>query len=198
MCTKNKNFMMYGSWNYKVWRTELSIILSFFLPFDSPNNQKKKKIFFFEKMKTTPGDIFILYLSTTNGNYMMYGSWDMECNRHNFLSLWSIFWPFIPLTTRKIKILGKWKEHLEISSVYTWVPQIDKLCTTDRFFHHVGLFFWIKWKNVWRYCHFTHVYHKWETYDAWFLRHRAWQNFFSFCTIFCPFTPWEPGKPKFW
>ena len=149
-------------------------------------------------MKTTPGDIFILYLSTTNGNYMMYGSWDMECNRHNFLSLWAIFWPFIPLTTRKIKILGKWKEHLEISSVYTWVPQIDKLCTTDRFFHHVGLFFGIKWKNVWRYCHFTHVYHKWETYDAWFLRHRAWQNFFSFCTIFCPFTPWEPGKPKFW
>ena len=27
---------------------------------------------------------------------MMYGSWDMECNRHNFLSFWTIFCPFTP------------------------------------------------------------------------------------------------------
>ena len=37
-------------------------------------------------------------------NYMMYGSWDMECNRHNFLSFGTIFCCFTPPTTWKIKI----------------------------------------------------------------------------------------------
>ena len=29
-------------------------------------------------------------------------------------------------------------------------------------------------KNTWRY-HFTHVYHKWQLYDVWFLRYWAWR-----------------------
>ena len=41
---------------------------------------------------------------------MMYGSSDMECIRQNFLSFWTIFCTFIPLTTRKIKILKKLKK----------------------------------------------------------------------------------------
>ena len=68
-----------------------------------------------------------------NHNHMMYASWDMECDRQNFLSFWVIFcsftqltlvhhkWqscdvcPFCPfnppsLTTWKIKILKKWKK----------------------------------------------------------------------------------------
>ena len=32
-------------------------------------------------------------------------SWDMECNEQNFLSFWTVFCPFTPLTTWKIKIL---------------------------------------------------------------------------------------------
>ena len=28
-------------------------------------------------------------------------------------------------------------------------------------------------KNSWRY-HFTHVYHKWRSYDVWFLRYEIW------------------------
>ena len=39
---------------------------------------------------------------------MTYGSWDMEHNREDFLSFWTIFCPLTPLT-RKIKILKKWK-----------------------------------------------------------------------------------------
>ena len=31
-------------------------------------------------------------------------------------------------------------------------------------------------KNIWRYLHFTQVYHKWQSYDVWFLRHEAWQT----------------------
>ena len=34
------------------------------------------------------------------------------------------FFPFTPLTTHKIKILKKWRKHLEKSSFYTCVPKI--------------------------------------------------------------------------
>ena len=30
-------------------------------------------------------------------------------------------------------------------------------------------------KNTWRYHHFTNVHHKWQSYDAWFLRYGAQQ-----------------------
>ena len=44
--------------------------------------------------KKTPGDIITLHLHTTNDDHMMYGSWDMGHDRHNFLSFWTIFLPF--------------------------------------------------------------------------------------------------------
>ena len=47
-------------------------------------------------MKKFAGDIFILHMCTKNHSHMMHGSWDMECNRQNFLSLWTVFCPFIP------------------------------------------------------------------------------------------------------
>ena len=42
--------------------------------------------------------------------------------RQNFLSFWAIFCPFTPLMIPKIKILKKWKNFLEILSIYTCVP----------------------------------------------------------------------------
>ena len=43
-------------------------------------------------------------------------------------------------------------------------------------------------KSTWRYC-LTHLHHKWQSYDAWFLRYGAWQiDFWLFWTVFCPFT----------
>ena len=54
----------------------------------------------------------------------MYGSRDKECDGQNFLTYWTIFCPFTPLKTWKIKILKKWKTHLKISSFYTNVPII--------------------------------------------------------------------------
>ena len=47
---------------------------------------------------------------TINDNHIIYGSWDIKCDRQIFLSLWAIFCPFTPLTTQKIKILKKWKK----------------------------------------------------------------------------------------
>ena len=74
-------------------------ILGHFLPFNLPNNLKNQS---FEKM---PGNIIILHLHTTNDDHMMYGSWDMEPDRQNFLSFQTIFCPFTHVTTQKIKIL---------------------------------------------------------------------------------------------
>ena len=39
-------------------------------------------------------------------------------------TFWTIFCLFNSLTTQKIKILKKWKKHLEISSFYICVPKI--------------------------------------------------------------------------
>ena len=36
--------------------------------------------------------------------------------------------------------------------------------------------FWKIWRNTWRYYHFTHAYHKWQSYDAWFLIYGAQQT----------------------
>ena len=101
-------------------------------------------------------------------------------------------------------------------SFYTYIPKITIIwytvpeirSETDRIFCHFGPFcpftptqrrksgFWHYEKNTWRYYHLIHVYHKWQSYDATFLRYRAWQNFRSFWTIFCPFIPQTTQKIK--
>ena len=91
------------------------------LPFYPPNNPENQN---FEKMKKVPGDIIISQKCTINDNHMMYDSWDMKCERQNFLSFLAIFCPFTPLTTQKLKIFKKWKKQLEIPSFYTSVPKI--------------------------------------------------------------------------
>ena len=57
------------------------LILDHFLPFYPRNNPENQN---FEKMKKTPGEFIILQMCTINGNHMMYGLWEMECNRKNF------------------------------------------------------------------------------------------------------------------
>ena len=138
-------FMRYG-----VWRTKLFVILDHFLHFyppDNPKNQNLKNIYI-KKKKT--GDIITLHMCTINDNHMTYGSWNMECDGHNFLSFWTIFCPFTPLTAWKIKIKKKWKQHLEISPFYKSVPKIMIVCYTVPEIWHVtdvivifpfGLFF---------------------------------------------------------
>ena len=70
------------------------------------------------------------------------------------------FCPFTQLTTQKIKILKKWKKHLQISSFYTSVPKIMTICytvpeiwpvTDVNFIFHFGLFFaHLMWKKKWK------------------------------------------------
>ena len=125
---------MYHKWQsydirflrYESWLTEFFVILDHFLPFYPPTNPKNQNS---EKLKKGPGDIIILHMCTINDNHMMYGSWDMERDGHNFLSFWTNFYTFTPLKTQKSK-------------------------------------FWKYEKTTWRYYHFIHVYHKWQSYDV--------------------------------
>ena len=55
------------------------------LPPMDPENQN------FEKMKKIFEDIIILQMFTINDSHMIYSFSDMECNRQNFLSFWTIF-----------------------------------------------------------------------------------------------------------
>ena len=83
----------YDVWflRYGAWQTRFFVILDDFLPFYLPYNQKIQN---FEKIKKHL-EILSLYKSI-NDNHMMYGSWDMEHDRHNFLSFWTVVLPFCP------------------------------------------------------------------------------------------------------
>ena len=55
-------------------------------------------------------------------------------------------------------------------------------------------------KNTWKYYHFTNVYHKFQPYDARFLRYGVQHTeFFVILNhFFALFTHWQTEKSKFW
>ena len=115
------------------------------------------KIKIFKKWKKMSWAIILLQMCTLNQDHMIYGSWNIRCQRYNFL----LFWPFFTLSS-------------------PWQPRKSK--------------FWKTEKYTLRYYHFTHVFHKWlMMYGSWDMK-RDRQNFLSFWTVFCPFTP--PNNPK--
>ena len=157
-------------------------------------------------------------MCTINDNHMMYGSWDMEHNKHNFLSFWTNFCPFTPFSTQKIKILKKWKNTCRY---YHFTHVYHKWQSHDLRFLKYGAWqiflsfrtiyctftplttqkikILKKWKNnlKMRYYHFTHKYYKQQSYDVWFLRYGAWQiQFFVILECFLPFTPLTAQKTK--
>ena len=67
-------FLRYGAWQMKL----LFLMLGYFSPFYPPNSPKNQ---YFGKIKKNTGDIIILKMCTKNYDQMMYGSWDMVCNR---------------------------------------------------------------------------------------------------------------------
>ena len=81
-------------------------------------------------------------------------------------------------------------------------------CSRQNFFVFLGSFLlfyptnnpqkWKFWKNekiAWRYDHFTQVYHKWQSYEVWFLRYEAWRTeFFVILDCFLPFYPHNKMK----
>ena len=149
-------------------------------------------------------------MRTINDSHLMYGSWDMKCNRQNFLTFWTIFCPFTPLTIRKIKILKKWNKVLEILSFYTCVPYMtiiwcmvpEKWSVTGRIFiiFDCFLLFYLpdnpktqnfeKLKKTPRdiiILHMCIINNNQMMYGSWNIK-RNRQNFLLFWTIFSPFT----------
>ena len=96
-------------------------------------------------MRKLAGDIVTLHRCTKNQDHMMYASWDMECDRHNFV-IQGHFLPFNPLITQKIKFLEKC---LGISSFHSCVPQMTIIwcmvpeigSMTDNIFCHLWTIF---------------------------------------------------------
>ena len=125
---------------------------------------------------------------------MIYGSSDMEHDRHNFLSFWTIFCPFTPLWTQKIKILKKigkntWRYYhfTNINESYDlWflrykVQQTEFFVILEHFLpfyppNNLKIKIWKNEKPTSRHYHFTHVHHKFQSHDAWFLRYGAWRT----------------------
>ena len=150
----------------------------------------------FFKIHKEPGDIIILHLLP---NGMIYSSWDIECDRLKLI----ITGPSCPFTLK----FWKMKKSLE-TSFQTCLPQMTIIwcivpeiwSATDRILGHFGLFFTVLSPENPENQNFekmnkilgdiTHVQHKWKSYVwfSWDIEHDR-QNFFSFWTSFCPFTP---------
>ena len=122
----------------------------------------------------------------------------------NFLSFGIVFWPFTPLWTQKIKIFNnkknKKKKQVEILSFYImciiWCMAPVIWSATDRLFCHFGPFFTLfeKIKKPWNII-LTNLYHKWQSYDVWFLWYGSWQtDFFVLLDHFLPFYPFNNPK----
>ena len=151
---------------------------------------------------------------------MLHCSWDMVRDGCNYFSFWAIFCPFTPLTAQKIKILKKWKKHLEISSFYIHVPKIMiRWCTVPEIWcmidviviSHFGLFFALLPHNSPKNQNFekmkktpgdiiilhmcTKNYDQ-MLYGSWDMVHDKCNCYILFWAIFCPFIPLTAQKIK--
>ena len=113
-----------------------------------PNKPKNQN---FKQMKKSSGDVIILHMCSKNHDHMMYASWDMECDSHNFLP-------------------G------DIIILHSCTINEDHMmhCSWDIKARRTESIFWKNEEYAWRYYYFTLVYYKWRLYDVWFLRYGAW------------------------
>ena len=99
-CTVNDDHMMYGSLDMVFDRQNFSsfwVIFCLFTPLLTQNIKILKNV----------KNIWKYYYFTHD--YLKWQSYDdwthMLCDGQKFLTLWTILWPFIPLTTQKTQIL---------------------------------------------------------------------------------------------
>ena len=162
-------------------------------------------------MKKTPGGIIILNMSTINENHMVYDSWDMEHNRQNFFSFWTIFCTFTPasVTTQRCKmkktpgdiiILHK----CTINDNHMIYGSWDMKCTRENFFLSSWAIFYHppnslknknfkKVKKVPKMCTNNHDH---RLYCCWDMARDGCNCYFSFWVVFCPFTLLTAQKMK--
>ena len=91
LCNKKHNHMMYA---YSDMECDIHNFLSFQADFCSFAPLLATKIKALKKCKKISDDIILLHMCTINPDHMMYGSWDMKCNRQNFFAILGNFLPF--------------------------------------------------------------------------------------------------------
>ena len=102
-----QKWQWYDVWflRYGAWQSNIFVILDSLFPFYPPNYPKSQN---FKKLKKKNLELLSFYtFCAINGNHKIYGSWDIERNRDNFLSFWTIFCTFTRITTWKTKIKKK-------------------------------------------------------------------------------------------
>ena len=135
-----------------------------------PNKPKNQN---FKQMKKSSGDVIILHMCSKNHDHMMYASWDMECDRHNFLP-------------------G------DIIILHSCTINEDHMmhCSWDIKARRTESIFWKNEEYAWRYYYFTLVYYKWRLYDVWFLRYGAWWIYYFVIFHFGVLLPPPPQKKE--
>ena len=128
------------SYDVRFWATEWDRpnFLSFwtiFCPFSHLKTWKIKIL----KLKKTPGDIIILHICTVNDNHMMYGSWYMERDGQNFLSFWTVFYPFTSLKA------GANASNIS-SNILVWM--LDECWMKIRMLHEIKFCIWVASSNT--------------------------------------------------
>ena len=109
LCTKSDNHYDVGFSDMECDRQNFLSFWTFcpLIPLSTPGESK-----FSINEKNARRYILILHKCTINENHKMYGSWDMECNRQNFIS--GHFLSFYPFSNLRNQNLKKWKRRLEI------------------------------------------------------------------------------------
>ena len=116
--TTNSNHMMYCFWDMKSDRHFFCHSRLFFAFFFLPLTTGKIKI-----LKKWKNYLTYYHFAYVHHKWKSYDVWflRLERNRQNSSSFWTIFCPFTPLTTQKIKIFKKRKKCQEIW-FYTSIP----------------------------------------------------------------------------
>ena len=119
----------------------------------------------------------------------IYACWDIDCDRHKFLSFWAIFCPSPSWQPKKSKFWKHQKKPVyiiilrECTTNDNYMMYGSGVMEWDRIFCHFELFFLPFYppnnpenqnsekneKNTRRYYHFADVYHKSKSHNVWFL-----------------------------
>ena len=153
----------------------------------------------FKKIKKNTWRYHYFTIVYENHDRMMYVSWDMECDRHNFLSFWAVFCTVTSLLIPQINICKKYKKPLDIF-FYTCVTEMKIIWWDIRHGRQSFISLWTIFctftlLTTWKKCPEMLSFYTCVPQIAiiscmvpeiWSMVDRI---SLSFWTIFCPFTP---------
>ena len=176
-----------GFLKYKGQQTEIFVILGHFLPFQPHENLENQN---FKIEKSTWRYYHFTHLYHV---WQSYDVWFLKygLRQTEFLIILDHLFPLYPS-------MKKWKKHLKIISFYKcilemtviWCMVPETWSVLDRTLSLRTIFctftppppnnpknlHFEKLKTAWRYYHFSHLYHKWQSYDVLFLTYTARQT----------------------